>query len=114
MTRDTGTVREVERAVEPAKAQAGVTGHARAWQGVIRVDGKVVWNCGHTHTNRDNWGSWNGKSARSCARGVLYHATSSADEFAKVKAYAHSGTPALLCDVRRAEPLRAMFVETAP
>lgn len=51
--------------------KAGTTGSARSWQGVIRVNGKIVWTCGHHHTNRDQSSWTNGRSALSCARVCL-------------------------------------------
>lgn len=47
------------------------TGHTRAWRGLIKDDsGHVVWQCNHTHRNRDQNGELE-RSARGCAAGVL-------------------------------------------
>lgn len=47
--------------------KAGTSGKAGSWTGVIRVDGDVVWSCGHHHRNRDHSTYTSGRSAHSCA-----------------------------------------------
>lgn len=50
---------------------ASVTGSARHWTGVLREGRKVVWSCGHVHTNRDQQSRTNGRPAHECAHMVL-------------------------------------------
>jgi hypothetical protein len=42
--------------------------HKGQWRGVIRVNGQLVWSCGHAHRNRDHSSHVNGMSALDCAR----------------------------------------------
>lgn len=54
----------------------GYRGKSGSWTGVAKLDGKVVVECGHGHTNRDQ-GSRN--SAVECVRSLLIAATQSQD-----------------------------------
>lgn len=45
------------------------------WMGVIRVGGKIVWECGHSHKNRDQSTVSSGQSASDCARAAHDAAT---------------------------------------
>lgn len=45
------------------------------WMGVIRVGGKIVWECGHSHKNRDQSTVSSGQAAKACATGAYYAAT---------------------------------------
>lgn len=51
------------------------------WMGVIRVNGKIVWECGHNHKNRDQSTVSSGQSASACARAA--HAAATNTEYGK-------------------------------
>lgn len=65
-------------ATEPKKAKpdlrSSVTGSENHWQGCIRYKNKVIWSCGHSHTNRDQSTQTSGQCASDCARNVLKYA----------------------------------------
>ncbi|MBV6487618.1 MAG: hypothetical protein GHHEDOFH_01565 [Pseudorhodoplanes sp.] len=73
-----------------AQLTAGIQGSPSNWQGVVRDGKRVVWCCGHCHSNRDNSTLYN-YSARDCAKGALWVAQATDVEIAeKRKTYAHS------------------------
>lgn len=60
-----------EKAIGPQRLTAGVSGSVGSWTGVIRYDGKEVWRCPHSHTNRHETSITNPISAYSCVSHVL-------------------------------------------
>jgi len=49
-----------------AKLTGGTRRDGTGWTGVVRRDGQVVWECGHSHRNRDTSTATSGRSARDC------------------------------------------------
>lgn len=50
----------------------GYKGHAGAWTGVVKLDGRVILDCGHTHQNRDHGRA---RPATTCALRLVNAAT---------------------------------------
>lgn len=47
--------------------KASYRGGAGGWMGVVKIDGRQVWECGHWHKNRDRSTFTSGFSACACA-----------------------------------------------
>jgi hypothetical protein len=94
-------------ALRPTYKRAG-----QYWHGAIKLDGKVVWVCPHSHHNRDQSSLSRGTAARDCAKHVVsaYEHPEWPDAVRKVGA-----RPGVIADVDHAEAaaaeLRALLGE---